>query len=113
MSGLDALIAKIEKSKKMSVLDKTKMDWKKVKDANDPFEKFGGVSPTESDSPLRFVGDDSTCARFVGGENLEEIIVADESSSCIGFRRRNAPKHLKWQQKSVGTWGFHHQKARI
>ena len=39
MSGLDALIAKIEKSKKMSVLDKTKMDWKKVKDANEDIDE--------------------------------------------------------------------------
>ena len=39
MSGLDALIAKIEKSKKMSVLDKTKMDWKKVKDSNEEIDE--------------------------------------------------------------------------
>ena len=39
MSGLDALLAKIEKSKKMSVLDKTKMDWKKVKDSNEEIDE--------------------------------------------------------------------------
>ena len=39
MKGLDALIAKIEKSKKMSVLDKTKMDWKKVKDSNEEIDE--------------------------------------------------------------------------
>ena len=39
LSGLDALILKLEKSKKLSVLDKTKMDWKKVKDTNEDIDE--------------------------------------------------------------------------